>query len=332
MHPILFELPGVGFPIRSFGVLLAAGFILGTTLWPRLVQRFGDDPERDPERVSQVAIWLLVGVVGGARLFYVGVESAKYLAADISPAVARYLEAGEERGSVATQMRTENPEELETASNLASGYDFLHDPLQILMVWRGGLVMYGGMFGAIALGLWSSRKHQLRPSNAFDTGLTAGFFGQGVGRIGCLLVGDDYGSVVPEQYQDLPWILVYQVPEVLKPESLFGDELAGKFLWNTQMWMSLNAICLGFLGVWLLKRRRYAGQVGLWLVAAYSVTRSIIESFRGDNVRGMWAGGLSTSQLISIPALLVALALLFVWRRRKDAPGVEQAEPEASGG
>ena len=43
MHPILFELPG-GFPIRSFGVLLALGFLLGSWILTRLVVGAGHPP------------------------------------------------------------------------------------------------------------------------------------------------------------------------------------------------------------------------------------------------------------------------------------------------
>jgi phosphatidylglycerol:prolipoprotein diacylglycerol transferase len=291
MHPILFEIPGLGFPVRSFGVMLALGFIVGAHLWSRLAGRYGDDPKEDPARVSQLVLWILIGVVGGARLMYVAVEVTKHLVAaspDPSSPGARYLS----------------------------------DPLTIVMVWQGGLVMYGGFLGAVVLGTWKARKFGLRPLTVLDTGLVAGFVGQGIGRIGCLLVGDDYGSIVPEAYRNLPFPITIAIPpaSALHPESLFlgaTPQVAGQVLWATQVWMSLNAFLLAFLGYLVLRRRRYAGQVSCIVVLLYAITRFAIEAFRGDTVRGVWAGGLSTSQLLSIPVGLAMVWLL--WRNRRRA-------------
>src|SRR5262249_6090259 len=152
--------------IRSFGLMLAIGFLVGTWVLNRLVQRYGDDPAKDPARYSRATVWVLVGVVLGARLMYVIVEIAR---------------------------RTDD------------GREFLANPMMILAVWKGGLVMYGGLFGGVLGGLWCVKKEGLRPWHALDLGLIAGFVGQAIGRVGCLLVGDDYGRVVPPQYEHLPF-------------------------------------------------------------------------------------------------------------------------------
>ena len=332
MHPVLFEIPGLGFPLRSFGVLVAAGFLFAVWLWGKALARYGHDPAEDPNRGSQVGVWILIGVLGGARLFYVGVEVAGYLAADPSEAVQAYLEA-DERGPHAARLAMEAPEELERAQNLSIGYDLLHDPLQIFAIWRGGLVMYGGFLGAVLLGMWSARKQGLDPWNALDTGLVCGFFGQAIGRWGCLLVGDDYGSVVGEAYRDLPFPLTVTVPSrewlSQNPESLFPAELSGEVLWATQPWMSINAFLVGLVGWMVLRRRRWVGQVSAVIVIHYAISRFVIEGFRGDAVRGVWFGGaLSTSQLLSIPGLLLGLFLLF--RRVGSGDPPERARSSAA--
>lgn len=280
MHPILFEIPGLGFPIRSFGVMLAAGFIVGSWLLGRVVERYGDDRQGDPARYSRVTVWVLVGVVIGARLMYVAVEIAR----------------GE-------------PE----------GREFLSNPLTILYVWRGGLVMYGGLFGGILGGMWAARREGLRPVHALDLGLVAGFVGQAIGRVGCLLVGDDYGRVVPPGSEHLPFPITLRVPDPLPYGSLFDPYLAGKVVWATQPWMSVKALIVAFVGWQVLKRRRYAGQVSLWIIVVYAALRYAVESFRGDEVRGVWFGGaLSTAQLVSIAAGAFAIALLARNRSKRD--------------
>jgi prolipoprotein diacylglyceryltransferase len=111
------------------------------------------------------------------------------------------------------------------------------------------------------------------------------------------------------------------VPEVLPIESLFGEENAGQVLWATQIWMSANALLLGLLGLWLLRRRKVPGTVALWLVFLYSLARIAIEAFRGDSIRGVWLdGAASTSQLIGVVSAVVALVWLLRLRGRSRAP------------
>ena len=158
MHPILFEIPGINFPLRTFGALLGLGFLVGAWLFSVLIARFSKSPARDVEAYSALPTWILFGIILGARLLYVIVEIA--------------------RGSPV-------------------GKEFLSEPWRVIAVWQGGLVMYGGFLGAIVGGVWCAKRNNLRPLHAMDVGIVAGFIGQAIGRWGCLMVGDDYGSRVP---------------------------------------------------------------------------------------------------------------------------------------
>ncbi|MFT5734643.1 MAG: phosphatidylglycerol:prolipoprotein diacylglycerol transferase [Planctomycetota bacterium] len=293
MHPILFEIPGLGFPVRSFGLMVVLGFLLGSYIFGRLGQRHStlatsgltgpelrDQQQAEAAGFASIPMWILVGILMGARAMYVIVEVL--------------------RGS-------------------ETGQRYLDDPLTVFFYWEGGLVMYGGAFGGIAFGLLAARKFKISLLQAMDLGLAAGFIGLSVGRIGCLLVGDDFGKIVPESARDLPFPITVHVPEVLPPGSLFGADNAGQILWATQPWMSINTLLIGLLGVFLIKRRRYAGQVALVLLVLYSIGRYTIENFRGDSIRGMWFDEtISTSQLVSLVLGSVALLLLIVNAKRRD--------------
>jgi phosphatidylglycerol:prolipoprotein diacylglycerol transferase len=175
------------------------------------------------------------------------------------------------------------------------------------------------LIGGIVGGAWCVKKHGLRFLHALDIGVTAGFCGQIVGRIGCLLVGDDYGSKVPEKWKSLPFPITLHVPDPLPPHSLFGEENAGQVLWATQPLMSIKAAIVVGVALWLLPRRRYEGQVALVAILLYAVLRFAVEFLRGDEVRGVWFGGaLSTSQLISVVGAAVATALLIKFHARRD--------------
>jgi phosphatidylglycerol:prolipoprotein diacylglycerol transferase len=306
MHPILFEIPGIGFPVRSFGVMVVLGFLLGTKVLTVLAERTALDQERESAGVQALPVWAMVGIIGGARVLYVIVEVMRALGRP----------AAERAGTV--------------------GQSFLDEPIQALFIWEGGLVMYGGAFGGLLASYWCMRKYGLHVPHMCDVGVPAAYFGLAIGRIGCLLVGDDYGSVVPPGKEGLPFPIALKVPDLAWLEaheaSLFEHDLAGKTLWATQPWMSVNALLLGCIGVWLLRRRRYPGQVALVVLLLYSVTRFLIEQFRGDEIRGVWEslGGISTSQLISILLFAACAALLFRWRRRRETwPPVPLTEPEA---
>ena len=283
MFPILFEIPLIGVPLRAFGLMVVLGFLVGTHLYGKLGDRYAVNREAEAPGFAAVPMWILVGILLGARAMYVVVEIF--------------------RGS-------------------ATGQRYLDDPMTILYYWEGGLVMYGGTFGGIALGLYAARKYRLHLPHALDLGLAAGFCGLAVGRVGCLLVGDDFGKIVPEGSESLPFPLTIRVPDPLPEASLFGAENAGQVLWATQPWMSINALALGLFGMWMIRRRQYAGQVTLVLLVLYSIGRFTIEGFRGDKIRGLWFDGMfSTSQLVSLVLGSIALILLLVFiKRREPAP------------
>ena len=260
--------------------MVALGFLLGSWILGRLAARYGHDPKGDPQRYASITSWIVIGVILGARLMYVVVE---------------------------------------TLQGSQVGQGFLEDPLSIFYVWQGGLVMYGGMLGAIGFGMFRAWQLGVAPVHALDLGLVAGFVGQAIGRVGCLLVGDDHGKVVPEGWSWLPFPITLRVPDPLPEESLFGLQNAGLQLWATQPLMSLKALLVAFIGWQMLKHRKYAGQVSLVVLLSYSVLRFGVEMLRGDSVRGLWFGNsISTSQLVSLVVGTFALVMLWRCRDRRD--------------
>lgn len=229
MWPELFTIPILGWPIRSFGLLVGAGFLVGVWLAARLSRTYGTDPERDPARIFELSTWVLIGVLAGARLAFVIINWEQY--AD--------------------------------------------RPLDIVKTWEGGLVMYGGLILALLLGAWKAKKLGMPGWQSADYGLTAGFLGQAIGRVGCLMVGDDYGRPT-----DVPWAITF--PDPLPHGSAFAPEWAGIPVHPTQPYMTLKALALFGLGLWLLRRKTFHGQVTCVLLMGYSILRSIVEVFRGD--------------------------------------------------
>lgn len=72
---------------------------------------------------------------------------------------------------------------------------YLSQPLEIIMLWQGGLSWFGGLiFGSLAAGLYL-RKKKLPAAKSLD--LIAPFLAlaQSIGRIGCFLNGCCFGTI-----------------------------------------------------------------------------------------------------------------------------------------
>ncbi|MEN9978829.1 MAG: prolipoprotein diacylglyceryl transferase [candidate division WOR-3 bacterium] len=65
MLPVLIRIGN--FQLYSYGVMLFISFVLGIMIVERRAQRFGVEPKR----ITDLALWILLAVVLGSRLFYV---------------------------------------------------------------------------------------------------------------------------------------------------------------------------------------------------------------------------------------------------------------------
>ena len=181
---------------------------------------------------------------------------------------------------------------------------FRHDPFEIVRIWQGGLVFYGGFIGALLTALWYMRRKGLPLLKTADIMAPYIAFGQFVGRIGCFFAGCCYGKTC-----DLPWAVIFTHPESLAPK--------GVPLHPTQLYSSLNGLFIFFVLVGIRRIKGFEGQIFWTYVLLYGVTRSIIEHFRGDE-RGMFVEGMfSTSQLIGLIMAVIAIAMMIILRRRK---------------
>ncbi len=185
---------------------------------------------------------------------------------------------------------------------------FLSNPLEILKVWEGGLVFFGGLITATAYAFWFFRKHRLNVWKMIDVLSPGVVVAHAFGRIGCLAAGCCYGRPTGQ-----PWGIRLE-------SELVEASLRGIPLHPTQLYES-SALFILFGGLMFIsKNKRFDGQVGLTYFMLYPIIRSIIEVFRGDTVRGFVIDGiLSTSQFISILVFIAAGVMLHFRMRQSDA-------------
>ena len=186
---------------------------------------------------------------------------------------------------------------------------------------RGGLVWYGGFAGgvlAVAGYLWWKKLPILRMGDLAAPALAAGY---AVGRIGCFLVGDDYG--VPTS---MPWGIAF--PQGSPPST--ARMLAGEFhvaippgtppetvlaVHPTQLYEIAFAFAI-FVLLWRLRDHRHAPgwRFGVYL-ALSAMARLFVEIFRAKDDRIL--GPFTLAQACSV--LVVAVGAFIVLRAQKAA-------------
>ena len=217
-------------------------------------------------------------------------------------------------------------------------YAILYGDL-MLVFDRAGIVWYGSFLAGVAAFLWSVRRRGLPFGHAFDAAAPALAIGYAIGRVGCFLVGDDYGKPT-----DLPWGVVFEhglpptTAGILRQEfgvDIPADVAASEWIavHPTQLYETALALAIWGFAMWRLRRMSASGgrpgSVFLPVMALLAVERFGVEFLRAKDDR--FFGHFTLAQLISV-AILIVLAGV-AWRRRgaSDGGGGESATAEAAG-
>ena len=71
---------------------------------------------------------------------------------------------------------------------------FLSDPLEVLRIWNGGLVFYGGFIGALVTVIVYIKKKKILPWKTVDILTPSLALGYCIARLGCFSAGCCYGK------------------------------------------------------------------------------------------------------------------------------------------
>ena len=185
---------------------------------------------------------------------------------------------------------------------------FSINTLQAGGVFSGGLL---AAFLAAAGYVWKHHMPALGTCDAFAPGLA---LGHAIGRIGCFAAGCCYGKETHHW-----WAVTFHNPLA---SEITGTPL-GRPLEPTQLFESAVELANFFLLTWLLKRRKFDGQVIGAFMFIYGIARFFLEFLRGDPGRGsVFGGAMSGTQLIAI-GLVLAGGIIW-WLR----PGSKSVAPQ----
>jgi len=175
---------------------------------------------------------------------------------------------------------------------------YLENPMEILMVWNGGMSFHGGLLGIVVASKIFSKKYKLDQFIFLDLVALSAPIGIFFGRVANFINSELYGTET-----DLPWSVKFILIDNIKrhPSQLYEAFFEG--------------IVLFFILRYFFKKQylNRPGQIsGLFLIF-YSLFRFLVEFFRlPDQQMGYLILNLSMGQLISIIFLIVGTLLFFL--------------------
>ena len=312
MHPELFEIPLVHLTIKSYGLMMVVGFLAAVTVIRYLSRHF----TRDPQLITNAALYSLIAGVVGARAFFV-IHYFDQFRDNLWNVFAIWNGGLEVIGGVLLAIvvillygRYHRVPIRHYLDVLAIGL------MAALMFGRVGCFLNGCCYGRPTDLPWAVRfpygsfsySSQIRPDPARHRAepyftLPPEFIGYTNGQGQYIVDVKPLKDLTPEQRK-----LVTEGPYLARP------------VHPTQLYSSAAAALLGLVlyGFWRRSRRaeargRYSlltrpGSIFSLMFVLYAVVRFALEMIRDDNP--FEVGTLTISQLLSIPLAILGILLV----------------------
>ena len=168
---------------------------------------------------------------------------------------------------------------------------YLNHPLEVLMVWKGGMAFHGGLLGVITAMALYARSRGRAFLDVMDVVAPCVPIGIAAVRVANFINGELWGRQADAA---LPWGMVF-------PQS--GETFARH---PSQLYQAALEGLLLFVLLWLYSRReRATGQVAVAFFFGYGVLRFTAEYFREpDSFLGLLALGMSMGQWLCLPMII----------------------------
>ena len=265
MYPILFEFGP--FIISSFGVMMVIAFLLGNYLLRRDVAAQGYDPIIAEDITFRAAI----GGILGAKVYYLIETIPTGQAADNVSGLIEII------AGIFTL----------SGGRIAAG----------IQNFGAGLVFLGGLIGGVAAISWYVYRKKLNWLEIADLAAPFLVLGHGIGRIGCFLVGDDYGIA-----SNLPWAIAF--PKGLPPTDITVHP--------TQLYEMAAYFSIFFYLRYRKRNQQFKGEIMFEYLFLGGFARFMVEFIR-TNTKYLF--DLSGALYLSI--LMMGIGVYQMWKRRR---------------
>lgn len=189
--------------------------------------------------------------------------------------------------------------------------EYVNNPLEILMVWHGGLAIQGGILGGILAGVWFAKRKGLPVWELSDMVAPALLLGMAIGRFADFLNGDAYG--VPSNS-----FLAIRFPPGTYAYNVYGSTP----ILPMQLIEGIGDLMILGILIILKRKKSFPGFTFLLMLISYSILRFIVEFWRGDS---LLLYHLKVAQLTALVTIFVGSVLIIRrWtkiRRRAVANG-----------
>lgn len=204
-------------------------------------------------------------------------------------------------------------------------WDQYKDDLKSIFNTReGGLAIYGGIIGALAVGLLICKIRKVKMLPMLDITCIGFLIGQGVGRWGNFVNQEAFGGKT-DSFLGMTGGRIQEY--IFENSASLGGSLTaeGSGIMNLELypvhpcflyesvWCLLGFVLLAFWS----KRRKYDGQLLLMYMAWYGAERFFVEGLRSDS---LYIGSIRVSQALSALIFVVSVILQIVMfsRIRRD--------------
>jgi len=174
---------------------------------------------------------------------------------------------------------------------------YIDNPLEVFVVWHGGMSFHGGLIGTFIAGYFVIKKWHLNFFTIADLIIPTCPIGIGFGRLGNFINAELLGKP-----SDVPWAMVFpQGGDVARhPSQLYEAFLEGLVL---------------FVVLWVYKNyKKREGDVFAVFLILYGIFRIFCEYFREpDQQVGYILGMLTMGQILSSAMIFMGLFLKFLY-------------------
>lgn len=213
--------------IYWYGIIMATAFVAGITTCYKIAKKYY--PNVDLEKFSDLAFYILIGAILGARLYFV-IFNWDY---------------------------------------------FTTNPVEIPMIWNGGISIHGAILGGFIAGFLFVKKHTMSLwmyADIFAFGLP---IGQTIGRWGNFFNSEAFGKPT-----NLPFKLY--IPQINRPLGFENFEYFHPTFLYESIWNIFVFIILFFI----IRKKFQSNYGGIFFsyLILYSIGRILIESIRIDSI------------------------------------------------
>ena len=177
---------------------------------------------------------------------------------------------------------------------------YLQHPIDILKIWQGGMSFHGGFLGIVLAHYILCKQKGWNFWEIGDLTCAAAPI-LALVRLGNFINGELYG-----RQTTLPWGMIFpNGGDVVRHPSQIYEFL-------------LEGVMMFLIVQWLFRRNLYPGTVVWGAIGFYGLFRFLVEFVREPDAQiGFDLGPFTRGQLLSLPMMVVGLAMMTLWARRQ---------------